>query len=109
MATAKTNYRPALAVDVIRPALVEAKLITAKRACDSVYVATLAEELCTIEAKLAALEEAMHLGIEGASERPSQKPPCPAPEGDWNAEWIRMKSGELDRRLRRIEHSNSNR
>ena len=107
MATAKTNYRPALAVHVIRPALVEAKLMTAKRACDAVYVATLAEELRTIEGKLAALEEAMHLSSEDAPQLPSHEPPCPGPEGDWNAEWIRMKSGELDLRLRRIERSNN--
>jgi len=63
-------------------------------------VATLTEELRNIEAKIAALEEAAQLcasavaiqfGIRDASEA--------LPD----AHWIRAKSGELERRLRRIE------
>ena len=104
MATAKANPRAALAVDVIRPALVEAKLMTAKRARDAVYVATLAEELRSIEGKLAALEESMHLVslpegdlALGRAYRPPQDGP--------DAHWIRTKSSELTQRLRRIEQS----
>ena len=58
MATAKANPLPTLALDVIRPALAEAKLMTAKRARDAVYVVTLAEELRSIEEKIAAREKA---------------------------------------------------
>jgi hypothetical protein len=105
MATAKANYLPTLAVHIIRPALVEAKLITAKRASDAVYVATLAEELRGIEGKITAMEEVLHLGPEGAPELPSQERRCRIPEGDSDALWIRTKSGELDLRLRRIEQS----
>jgi hypothetical protein len=104
MATAKTNFRP-IAIDIVRPALVEAKLMTAKRARDEVYVATLAEELCGIERQLVALEETLHLGADEVLEPLSQRLPRPAPEGGWNAEWIRMKSVELDLRLRRLGQS----
>jgi hypothetical protein len=106
MATAKTNHRPALEIRAIRPALVEARLMTAKRASDAVYVATLAEELRTIEGKISAMEDVLSFNSEGASELPSQKPPRPE-EGDWNAEWIRKKSGELNLRLRRLERPNN--
>jgi hypothetical protein len=106
MATVKANHLSALAVHVIRPALVEAKLITAKLARDAVYVATLAEELRTIEGKITAMEEALHLGPEGTPELPSQDRRCRIPEGDSDAVWIRTKSGELDLRLRRIEQLN---
>jgi hypothetical protein len=106
MATAKANHLSGLAVYVIRPALVEAKLITAKRAHDAVYVATLAEELRTIEEKITAMEEAVHLGPQRAPELPSQDRGCHAPEGDSDANWIRTKSGELDLRFRRIEQLN---
>jgi len=106
MATAKATYLPTLAVHVIRPALAEAKLITPKRARDTVYVATLAEELRSIEGKITAVEEALHLGPEGAPELPSRDHERGTPEGDPDTVWIRTKSGELDLRLRRIEQSN---
>jgi len=105
MATAKTNHLPSLALSVIRPTLAEARLITAKRASDPVYAATLVEELSTIEGKIATLEEEKHLGSEAAPELPRQQRGCREAEGEWNADWIRSKSGELHRRLRRIERS----
>jgi len=105
MATVKTNHLPALALYAIQPALAEAMLITAKRASDAVYAATLAEELRAIEGKIAALEEEKHLGSECDPDLPSQQRACREAEGGWNADWIRSKSGELHRRLRRIEHS----
>jgi hypothetical protein len=61
MATANANLLPALAGYVIRPALVEAGLMTEKRARDTVYVVTLTEELRGIEAKIAAMEDVLHL------------------------------------------------
>lgn len=100
MATAKTNYLPDLASYVIRPALVEAKLITKKHAGDAVYVATLTEELRGIEAKIAAIEEAAHLGSSAAA---VELGPRRAPEHRPDADWIRTKSRELELRLRRIE------
>jgi len=63
MATAKRNYFPDLASNVIRPALVEAMLLTEKHAGDAVYMATLAEELRNVEAKIAAMEEANQFGL----------------------------------------------
>ena len=64
MATAKANHLPALALNVIRPALVEAKLLTDKHARDAVYVVTLTEELRSIEEKIAAMEEALQLVLQ---------------------------------------------
>src|SRR5271157_772935 len=52
MATAKANPLPHLVHYVIRPTLVEAKLMTEKHARDAVYVATLTEELRNIELKI---------------------------------------------------------
>lgn len=100
MATAKANHLPDLASYVIRPALAEAKLMTEKHARDTVYVATLTEELSNIEAKIAAMEEALQLSSFAASSQPR---PCRAPRDRADADWIRQKSGELDLRLRRIE------
>jgi hypothetical protein len=100
MATAKANHLPDLASYVIRPALVEAKLITEKHARDAVYVATLTEELLDIEVKIAATEEALQLGSFAAS---NQHRRCRAPQDGPDANWIHEKSGELDLRLRRIE------
>jgi hypothetical protein len=82
----------------LRPAIVEAKLMTDKHACDEIYVATLAEELRTIETKIALSEKL--LGIE------AEQRPCRAYENPSQAAWIREKSVELDRRLRRVERTN---
>ncbi len=53
MAMAKAKHVAHLGSYVIRPVLVEAKLLTEKHAGDAIYVATLAEELRNIEAKIA--------------------------------------------------------
>ena len=100
MATVKTNHLPALASCVIRPALVEAKLMTEKHARDAVYVVTLVEELGDIEMKIAAMEAAFQADSPAAA---TQQEPCRAPENRADAHWIRAKSSELDLRLRRIE------
>jgi|SRR5271167_1022340 len=102
MASAKTNSLQHLASYVIRPALVEAKLITKKHADDVVYMATLAEELLNIEAKITAMEKAAQFG---SSAPAVQVGDHRGPE-DWSdANWIRTKSCELELRLRRIEQS----
>jgi hypothetical protein len=98
MATGKTNYRPAPASHMIRPALVEAMLITQKRASDPVYVVTLTEELRNIEAKIAAMEGAADTGLSATV----QFGPDGASEDLPDADWIRSKSSELGRRLDRI-------
>ena len=103
MATARTNYLPALASCVIRPALVEAKLMTEKRARDAVYVVTLTEELCNIEGSIAAMEAALHLGPPATSQ--VQDSACVAPADGLDAKWFREKSGELALRLRRVEQA----
>ena len=102
MAIAKAKQLPALALYVIRPALVEAKLMTDRRARDAVYVVTLAEELRTIEKKIAAMEEALQL-VSQQGDAPAQEKACRQDAPDAN--WIRAKSNELDHRLHRIEQS----
>ena len=104
MAIAKANHLPALALSVIRPALVEAKLMTDKRARDAVYVVTLAEELRTIEEKIAALEKARQLVLR-QEDALARERVWGAPQDCPDANWIRAKSIELDQRLRRIEQS----
>jgi len=104
MATAKANHLPALALHVIRPALVEAKLLTDKHGRDAVYVVTLAEELRSIEEKIVALEEALQL-VSQQEDAPVREKARLAPQDGRDANWIRAKSSELDQRLRRIEQS----
>ena len=102
MATPKTNSLQHLASYVIRPALVEAKLITRKHTVDAVYMTTLAEELLNIEAKINAMEESAQFGSSAPAVRVGGHR---GPE-DWSdATWIRTKSCELELRLRRIEQS----
>jgi hypothetical protein len=104
MASTKANSLPSLSVHLFRPAIVEAKLMTAKHARDAVYVATLAEELSVIDKKLSALEQTLQVG--SPPDLSSVPPrPCRMPEGGPDANWIRQKSGELDLRLRRIEQN----
>lgn len=103
MTRTKANYLPDLARYRFRPAIAEARLITGKHACDAVYVATLAEELCNIEMKIAEIEKGLHLGsTEGGPDSPLERP-CRAPASA-DAQWIRQKSDDLNLRLRRIEH-----
>ena len=104
MASTKVNRLSELAHYVIRPALVEAKLMTEKRAHDAVCLVTLAEELGSIEDKIAALEEALQLVPQQEEVRAGENAPS-APQGVPDANWIRTKSSELDQRLRRIEHA----
>ncbi len=80
--------------------------MTAKHARDTVYVATLAEELSIIDTKLSAMEEALQVDSPHDLEAGSSRP-CRMPEDGPDANWIRQKSGELDRRLRRIEQNTS--
>jgi hypothetical protein len=102
MAIAKVSPLTSLASGLFRPAIVEAKLMTAKHARDAVYVATLAEELTVIDSKLSALEEALHVDSLQNADRASFGP-CRMPESGPDANWIREKSGEQDLRLRHIE------
>jgi len=97
-----TNPRPlpALAFHLFRPAIADAKLMTEKQAHDSVYVASLAEELAAIDWKLCALEQA--LDPETLQNRDVVSASGHAPEVERSAQWIRTKCRELDSRLRRI-------
>jgi hypothetical protein len=102
MATATANHLPDLALYGIRPALVEARLMTEKHACDPVYVATLAEELHDIEAQITDMEEAA--GLCSSSDADHDMAYC-ACEEVRDANWIRTKSSQLNQRLHRIETS----
>lgn len=81
---------------VLRPAIVEAKLMTPKHASDDVYVATLAEELRRIEDMIVSAEQRLKISQSAGITRTT--------ENAENAQWFRAKSTELDRRLERIEH-----
>jgi hypothetical protein len=54
MAVTVMNHLPENGFFFMRQALVEARLMSDKRACDAVYVATLAEKLRNIEKNIAA-------------------------------------------------------
>jgi hypothetical protein len=95
-----------LALAVIRPALVEAKLLTDKHAHDVVYIVTLADELRSIEDKIAAVEEALQLVSQPEGDLALGRA-CRPPQDGPDAHWIRAKSSELTQRLRRIEQSDS--
>jgi hypothetical protein len=56
MAMIGLNRLPDDRILFMRQALVEARLMSEKQACDAVYMATVAEELRNIEKKVAALE-----------------------------------------------------
>lgn len=85
---------------IIRPALVEAKLMTEKQGHDEVYVVTLKEELQKIESMIAEMEKRLQL------DSPQGDGCTPAGDGS-NTDWIRTKSSELDLRLKRIEKADT--
>src|ERR1019366_2504048 len=91
VATAKANHPPALALAVIRAALVEAKLLTDKHARDAVYVVTLAAELRSIEDKIVAMEETLQL-ISQQEDDLALGSACRTPQDGPDAHWIRAKS-----------------
>jgi hypothetical protein len=69
-------------------------------------MATLAEELLNVEAKINAMEEAARVGSSFPALQVGDRR---GPE-DWSdAAWIRAKSSELELRLRRIEQSSNQR
>ena len=86
----------------MRQALVEAWLMSDKRACDAVYVATLTEELHNIEKKIAALEQIRRTPID---ENLTHVSAVPAPDGLPDADWIHRKALELELRLRGVEQT----
>jgi hypothetical protein len=100
MAIAQTNWLSDHGAYLIRPALAEARLITAKHARDAVYVATLSEELRNIERTIDALEEKLDLR---ASAEAGKDTPALAATDLETIQRIRAKSCELEQRLRRIE------
>ena len=86
----------------MRQALVEARLMSDKRACDAIYVATLTEELHNIEKKIAALEQIRRTPID---ENLTQVSAVTAPEDLPDAGWIHRKARELELRLRGVEQT----
>jgi hypothetical protein len=102
MAVTDMNRLQDAGLSFMRQALVEARLMSEKRACDAVYVATLAEELRRVENKIAALEEACRSAVD---ESTTQVLPLPSPEDLPDAEWIHQKACELGLRLRRVEQA----
>src|SRR5215469_2874026 len=102
MAVTGINHLPDPGFFFMRQALVETRLMSEKHACDSVYVATLTEELRNIEKKIAALERIRRsVGEEGLT----QAPPLPASEELPGADWIHQKARELELRLRDVEQA----
>jgi hypothetical protein len=95
-----TKRLPALALHSFRPAITDAKLMTEKQALDAVYVASLAEELATIDRKLSAMEQALH--PESLQNRGCACVSGQPPEQQRSALWVRTKCRELDSRLHRI-------
>jgi hypothetical protein len=102
MAVTGMNRLPDAGLSFMRQALVEARLMSEKRACDAVYVAALAEELRNVEKKIAALEEACRSAVD---ESTTQVLSLPSPEDLPDAEWIHQKARELGLRLRRVEQA----
>jgi hypothetical protein len=102
MAVTGVNHPPDARLFFMRQALVEAKLMSQKRACDAVYVTTLTEELHNIEKKIASFEQTRR---SVADESSTQAPPLPAPEDLPDADWIHQKARELELRLRAVEQA----
>lgn len=100
MAVVGANYLPDEGFFFMRQALLEARLITGKRACDAVYVATLVEELRNIEEKIAALEKACRSVVDESTTKVLSPR---SPEESPDAEWIHRKARELGLRLRSVE------
>jgi len=100
MAAARTNPLPDLARYVIRPTLVEARLLNEKHACDAGYLVGLAQQLRNVEVKIAALEQALRLDP-SATDKWLEN--VSGSQVDIN--WIRAKSSQLGCRLRRLEES----
>ena len=86
----------------MRQALVEAKLMSEKRACDAVYVATLTEELRKIDKKIASFEQTRHSVVDESS---THAQPFSALEDLPDADWIHQKARELELRLRGVEQA----
>jgi hypothetical protein len=86
----------------MRQALVEARLITDKHACDAIYVVTLLEELRDIEARITALEKPDSLTPGSGSNTVAS---APLPESLPDAQSIQSRACELEARLQRIQSS----
>ena len=96
MKAEKLRKRAARLGHTAKPALVEALLLTAKRAQDCLYLARLAQELRAIEAAIAIAENTLHIAPHCTEETP---PNFADPV------WIHDKSVELRQRLGRIERA----
>jgi len=101
MATARTNHLSDN-IYVIRPILVEARLMTEKHARDTTYVVALTEELREVESRINTMKGALGLC---SSEGPLQPTPYETTGEASVVNWIRAKSRELNLRLRWIEQS----
>jgi len=77
-----------------RPALAEARLMTAKQASDQTHFLVLVEELRSIEQSVTSLEHNLQISCQQSCLEQDTHP------ADW--QWMREKSAELDRRLRQI-------
>lgn len=82
-----------------RAALAEARLMTANQASDQNHFLMLAEELRSIEQRIASLENNQRILPQQFCREPDAYP------ANW--QWMREKSAELDRRLRQIESNSS--
>ena len=100
MGITRTNHLPDAGFFFMRQALVEAALMSEKRSCDAVYVATLTEELRNIEKKIVAFERTNR-----SPSAESSITSLAAPEDLPDADWIHRKARELELRLRKVEES----
>lgn len=100
MKTQQTIDLSGLSSFFIRPTLAEARLISEKHARDTVYLATLTDELRRIEQTIAALEGKLESEF-----KPTLNSPATDETSLPTLLWIREKSAELEKRWSRLEHT----
>ena len=99
MARTNASSLSALAAHLFWPTIVEARLLNDKHARDHAYVTKLANELQSIEKKIAAMERSLQLNAPGVE--PHLRV-CRTFSGTSS---IRELSSDLERRLRRLQQA----
>ncbi len=94
-----SSSSPARTIDGLRPVLAEGHLMTDKHVCDRAYVANLVQELEGAERRISNLEESLRVNCESTA----RDRPCRLSPGHTDANAIREFSGQLSRRLHRLQ------